>query len=676
MNKRLVFAIVAGAALGAASHAQQRTFELDDLARVVRVSDPQIAPDGKSVAILVARANLDNNRWDSEIALVDVAKGTVRDLTTDRRGVGSPRWSPSGDRLAFVAKVGSGEDAQSQIFILTLGGGDPKRITNAPKGVQQFAWSPDGATIAFTTADEPPKKSGREKFNDAFEAGNDDFTVTEATTPTHVWLVPAAGGEARRLTSGTWTLPVSFPPGPPSSPIVWAPDGKTLAIAKVVSTHSGDSYLSAIVLVDAASGALRPLTATGKYETFPAFSPDGTQVSYWFNRDGDPNSLNEAYVAPAAGGMPRSLTRTLDRFVFRSLWMPDGRTMLVGANDITRTSLWLQPLAGAPRHIDIGELSVANPFLVDVTVGPNGSIAFVGSDPHRPAELYFMASPAERPRRLTNLNAAVAALDLGQVETIEWQSDGLTHGGVLTYPPAYTSGQKYPLLLVIHGGPQSASLLNFSAQAQLMAAKGWIVFQPNYRGSDYRGNAYMHAIVGDMGEGPGRDVMAGVAAVKRRGFVDDSRVAVTGWSYGGYMTTWLIGHYSGWRAAMAGAPVTDFLDQYNFSDGAGPAWGDVFGGSPWTGTRMEAYRAQSPITYASNIKTPTLIMSDTGDVRVPPTQAFKLYHALQDNGVETKLVLFPVSGHNPADPIRQREVQRRWIEWVEQHFADIRARSH
>ena len=159
------------------------------------------------------------------------------------------------------------------------------------------------------------------------------------------------------------------------------------------------------------------------------------------------------------------------------------------------------------------------------------------------------------------------------------------------------SRRKYPLVLVIHGGPRAASLETFRSQAQLMAARGWVVFQPNYRGSDQLGSAYQRAINNDAGAGPGRDVMAGVAVVKKRGFVDESRVAVSGWSYGGYMTTWLLGHYPGWRVAVAGAPVTDWLDQYDLSDGNVAAAGS-FGGSPWTGELMNAYREQSPITYA------------------------------------------------------------------------------
>ena len=197
-----------------------------------------------------------------------------------------------------------------------------------------------------------------------------------------------------------------------------------------------------------------------------------------------------------------------------------------------------------------------------------------------------------------------------------------------------------------------------------MAARGWVVFEPNYRGSDNLGNAYQAAIHNDAGDGPGRDVMAGLAALKSRGFVDDKRIAVSGWSYGGYMTTWLIGHFDGWKAAVAGAPVTDWVDQYNLADGNVQVR-YIFGGSPWTGDYMKAYVAQSPITYAGRIKTPTLILSNTGDFRVIPTQAYKLFHALKDNGVVTRFFAYPIPGHNAADPVRARDTWRRWLEWLD-----------
>ena len=652
--------------------AQARSFELADLARVVRLSDPQLAPDGRSIAIVVSRANLDDDRYDADVTLVDVDSGKLRPLTSDRRGVGQPRWSPGGDRLAFLASVGTGRDAHPQLFVLTMTGGEARRITNTPNGVQQYAWSPDGSTIAFATADEAEKKTGPERFNDSFEVGNDDFLVTAAPMPTHVWLVPGDGGTARRLTSGAWSLPVSFPPGAPSSPLAWSPDGKTIAIAKVPTPHSGDRSQSAVMLVDASSGAMRPLTGATKFEGYATFSPDGHRIAYWYPRDGDRANGNEIHVASldSTTARPgRSATSGIDRNLARALWMPDGKSLLVGGNDGSRVSLWIQPLDGPARHVDIGGVSPASAFWVDVNVGKDAALAFVGSDPTRPAELYYMRSPTAAPRRLTDLNHEVAALAVGRTEVIEWPCDTFTCNGLLTYPPQFSSGKKYPLVLVVHGGPRAASLESFSTQAQLMAAKGWVVFQPNYRGSDNLGSAFQHAIRNDAGGGPGRDVMAGVAVVKKRGFVDESRVAVSGWSYGGYMTTWLIGHYQGWRAAVSGAPVTDWLDQYNLSDGNVGA-GMSFGGSPWTGALIDAYREQSPITYASSIRTPTLVMQNTGDFRVTVSQGFKLYHALKDNGVETKFIAYPIPGHNAGDPVRQRDVQRRWIEWIEQHFGD------
>ena len=369
------------------------------------------------------------------------------------------------------------------------------------------------------------------------------------------------------------------------------------------------------------------------------------------------------------------MTRALDRNAARSIWMPDGKSLLVGANDTTRVALWVQPLDGAARRLDLGSASPASSFWVDVAVGRDGAIAFTATDPARPAELYYMASPTATPKRLTNVNADIAALSLGKTEVITWKSDNFTHNGTLTYPPDFSAGRKYPLVLVIHGGPRAASLQTFGTNAQIMAAKGWVVFQPNYRGSDQIGNDYQRAIVNDAGAGPGRDVMAGVEAVKQRGFVDTSKIAVSGWSYGGYMTTWLLGNYTGWRVAVAGAAVTDWMDQYNYGD-ANVRRGAAFGGSPWTDPkRMQAYMEQSPIAYVSKIRTPTLVMTNTQDFRVPPTQSFKLYRALKDNGVPTKFIAYPIYGHNANDPVRARDVQRRWIGWIEEHFNEVTTSS-
>ena len=652
--------------------AQQRRMGLDDLGRVVRVSDPQISPDGKSIVIVVGRANYDENRYDADLVLVDVATGSHRTLTSERRSVSHPRFSPGGDRLAFLSNVAlaAGLQPRPQIFIMPMGGGDVRRITSAPKGIQQFAWAPDGRTMAYATEDEAQKKTGPERFNDSFEVGNDDFLIQSQALPTHAWLVPTEGGEARRLTSGSWSLPINHPPGAPASPLAWSPDGKTIVLIRLATPHSGDARDATIQAVDVTTGRIRGLTGRDRLEGQPSFSPDGSQVAYWQPRDGESGNVNEIHLAPSTGGAGRSITRELDRNMARSIWMPDGKSLLVGANDGTRVSLWLQPVAGPARKLGLGKLSPSSSFWVDVAVGKDGSIAFTATDPLRPAELYYMSSAAASPKRLTNLNAEVAGLALGRTEVISWQTDGFTHNGIVTYPPDFANSQKYSLVLVIHGGPTAASLETFASQAQMMAAKGWVVFQPNYRGSDQIGNVYQRAIVNDAGAGPGRDVMAGVEALKQRGFIDTSRIAVSGWSYGGYMTTWLLGNYQGWRVAVAGAAVTDWLDQYNLGD-ANVRRGAAFGGSPWTDPRrMQAYIEQSPITYASRIRTPTLVMTNTQDFRVTPTQSFKLYHALRDNGVPTKFIAYPIYGHNAGDPVRQRDVQRRWIEWIEQYFRE------
>src|SRR5258708_6758107 len=294
----LVLIVVAGPAA-----AQSRRMDLDDLGRVVRVSDPQIAPDGKTVVVVVSRANYDDNRHKADLVMVDVAGGAPRVLTRDRRGVSQPRFSAKGDRIAFLASVpaGAAQQPRSQIFVMPLDGGDTYRVTNAAKGIQQYAWSPDGRSFAFVTEND-------------------------------------------------------------------------------------------------------------RAEGYPTFSPDGGSIAYWQPRDLDPGNVNEIHVAPARGGAGHSITRALDRNIARSIWMPGGKTLLVGANDGTRVSLWIQPLDGAPRKLTLGAVSPPSAFWVDVAVASSGAIAFTGSDTTRPAELYYIASADAPPHRLAEFNSEVTGL--------------------------------------------------------------------------------------------------------------------------------------------------------------------------------------------------------------------------------------------------------------------------
>jgi dipeptidyl aminopeptidase/acylaminoacyl peptidase len=261
---------------------------------------------------------------------------------------------------------------------------------------------------------------------------------------------------------------------------------------------------------------------------------------------------------------------------------------------------------------------------------------------------------------------------IAKQETVHWKSDAFDLNGVLTYPVGYAEGKKYPLVLYIHGGPNAASVQSFTPASQILAAKGWLVLEPNYRGSTGDGSAFELAGMGKAGagSGPGRDIVAGVKMLEARGIVDEKKVATTGWSEGGYLTSWLIGNYPDmWAAAIAGAPVTDLVDEYALSD---IMFGesDIFGPSPFVGDGMKLYTAESPITYAAKVKAPTLILNDVGDYRVPTPQVYKFFHALKDNGVTVKYIIYPVIGHSPADPIRARDVWRRWTAWLEPYLSD------
>lgn len=644
--------------------AAQRRFELADIAKTVGVGDPQLSPDGKSILVVVSRANFTTNRNDAEVVLVDVATGRQRVLVAGRPTAKQPRWSPSGDQVAFIARAGLGKEAHNQLFIQALASSEARQVTTAAENVQLYGWNPDGTALAYSAADGPANAAERARGNDSFDVGNGSVTLTAPPPPDHLWLVRAAGDQpARRLTSGPGGLPDDSP-----APFAWAPDGRRLVCVLRASAQTGDPYTTVCTL-DVATGAVRELPGPPHRVDLPAFSPDGRWISYQTPREPPFFESLEFQVVPAAGGTPRLVTRALDRNLQRAGWSPDSKGLFVGGNDGAGMAIWQQELDGRHRRkLKLGTVSPNGSYWVEMAVGRRNALALSANEPGRPAELYYLASPDAGPRRLTDFNHETAALALGRMEAVEWASDALRPNGILTYPPDFDPTKKYPLVLMMHGGPSNASRRAFYGLGQAAAARGYVVFQPNYRGSDNLGYAFQRAIREDAGAGPGRDVLAGIALLEKRGWVDTSRIALSGVSYGGFMTAWLLGEPRRWRCAVAAAPVTDLLDSYNFSDN-NVANAGHYGPSPWLSAKnLARYRAESPISRAGRWRTPTLILHNVGDFRVPITNSYKLYHALKDRGVPVRFVAFPIAAHTPSDPVRLQEWNRLWLGWFDEYL--------
>jgi dipeptidyl aminopeptidase/acylaminoacyl peptidase len=645
---RLILSSAVAASAALLLGAAPRPLELSDIRHLVTYGSVSIAPDARRVVAIERRPDYKENRSLTHLVLIDVKTHAKRVLTPDRKSVQSPIWSPSGDRIAFLSA--GGEKKTPQVWVLPADGGEAERVTDVERGVGGFNWRPDGREIAYVTEDEAPNHKAIEAHDDAFDVTHEAWTARAAAQPSHIWLIPAHGGKARRLTWGAWS----------ASDLEYRPDGRAIAFTRAPDGTANTMLRTQLAIVDVASREVRTFGETGSNS--PTFDRSGRSLAF-----ARPNAVasvqSDIVLADADGSHAVDVGARLDRDAGGGAFLPDGG-FVVTATDGTQARLFVLRRDGTVAKLPSGDVHPNG-----VSVARDATLAFSGGTASDPSEIYVLRAGAQAPERLTSTNAWLASRGIGAKRTIAWRgADGTPLDAVLTQPPNFQKGKKYPLVLVIHGGPTGSTRATFNALAALMAGRGWLVLEPNYRGSDNHGAKSIATSLGHPMSIAGRDILDVVALVEKEGSVDASRIGVSGWSAGGMMTSWLITHDTRWRAALAGAPVTSLLGVATMSDvdAYAPA---LLRGNPWADPAVMARTLEeSPLTYADRVKTPTLIVTDAGDQRVPTPLSYEFYHAVRATGTPAELLVYPVNGHFPGDPLHAEDVNRRWIDWFAKHF--------
>jgi len=610
-----------------------------DLTRIRFVSDAQISPDGRTVAFVVTTLSEERDEYLSSIWLVDVAGGEPRRFTTGPRRDTTPRWSPDGTRLAFVSEREGKK--KGQLYVMPVRGGEPTRLTDLRNGVTEPRWSPDGTRLLFGARvggwAEPETEEERAKSRPPrvitalrYKLNGEGFTYDRRA---HVFVVPATGGDPVQLTRGDFD----------HVDAAWAPDGRSIAFAAARHDERDHDDAGDIWVVAADGGEPRRLTRTAGPAAHPCFSPSGETVAYLGRTTVNTFSRNvRLYAVPVEGGPARCLTPDLDRSCaplgVPPRWSPDGAITIAAEDQGTLGLYRLPPGGDPPARIVAGERVISG-----YSVAADGAtLAFVASDPLAPAEVFAVAADGSGEQRLTDLNREWAReVALSRPERFRFERAGFSVDGWIMKPFGFDPGRRHPLLVNVHGGPHAQYGLSFFDEFQVQAGAGYAVLFTNPRGSQGYGEAFTDAVVGDWGGGDAADVLAGLdEALGRFPWIDPDRLGLLGGSYGGFMTSWIVGHCRRFRAACSERAVNVQASMFGTSDiGYLFNTAELGGVRPWED--LTKYLERSPLTYARNITTPLLIVHSEDDLRCPIEQAEQLYVALKTLRRDVTFVRFP-----------------------------------
>jgi dipeptidyl aminopeptidase/acylaminoacyl peptidase len=664
-----IVAFVAGA-----QAPQRHPIAFKDLISMHRVGDPQISPDGRWIAYAVVTPDREANRNSSDVWLVPATGGSPAQLTRGGHD-SSPVWSPDSKSIAFL----SSRSGESQAYLLSMEGGDAKQLTHISTGVDLVKWSPDGTMILFTSSVYPDCKD--DACNSARDAEREKSKVKAHVADhllfrhwnhwndgkrSHLFVMKADGdGTPTDLTPGAdYDVPPDERGGP--ADIAFSPDSKEICFTAVTDKMEAISTNADLFVIPVSGGEPKRITTNQGFDSNPAYSPDGRFIAYRSQATPGYESDHWRLMLYERKNQQHSqIAPHFDRSAADIAWSPDSKTIYFSAEDETLSPIYTvaaQPGA-EPKKI------IAEGFNSGPQVSHDGKmLVFTRTSLTLPAEMFAAASDGSDVRQLTHHNGEILArLEMNVPETFWFEgADGTRVEAMLIRPPQFDAAKKYPMLVLLHGGPQTmwSNAWGYRWNAQVFSAPGYVTLMINRRGSTGYGQKFTDEITNDWGGKAYEDIMKGVDyTITKYPFVDETRMAAAGGSYGGYMADWIATHTGRFKAIISHAGVYDKVSMYATEE----LWFEEHDmqGTPWT--NPESYRKWAPVTYAAELgkyKTPTLVIGGEQDFRIPYTQDIEFFTALQRQGVPSKLVIFPDEGHWVLKPQNSEFWYKTFLDWL------------
>ena len=677
---RSILLVLVGLCLATAAAGQETTkhpITFDDLIRMHRVSDAQVSPDGRWVAYTVTTPDMEANRNAGNIWIVPTAGGDALQMTQSGKD-NSPAWSPDGKAIAFL----SSRSGDSQVYLLSMDGGEAHALTKVSTGADIVKWSPDGKTIAFTSFVYPDckddacnKKRDEEKEKDKIKARVYEQLLYRHWTHwfegkrSHLFVTAADGsGEPKDLTPGAnYDVPPDERGGPED--INFSPDSKEICFTVVTDKVEAISTNGDLFSVPVAGGEIKQITTRKGFDGNPVYSPDGKYIAYHSQVTPEYESDRwRVMLYDRATGKSEDLTAAFDRSPQELAWSPDSKTIYFIAENET-----VQPIYAMVARAGAEPKRLINGFNGPVSISGDGkTMVFTQSSLTAPAEVFAAASDGTSLRQLTHANDAILAkLEMNPAENFWFTgAEGARVEAMLIRPPNFDAKKKYPLLVLLHGGPQTmwSNSWGYRWNEQVFAAPGYVALMINRRGSTGYGQKFTDEITNDWGGKAYVDVMDGIdAAIAKYPFIDGTRMAAAGGSYGGYLADWIDTHTGRFKAIISHAGVYDKVSMYATEE----LWFEEHDmqGTPWT--NPESYHKWAPATYAGKLgeyKTPTLVICGERDFRVPYTQSLEFFNSLQRQDVPSKLVVFPDEGHWILKPQNSKFWYKTFADWLEKYL--------